>query len=87
MIFTVVYGNIMKLIFILLYLFNFSGKHMSKILWNQKEIPIPEGAHINNNDHRVYLLIPHPSGKVRNSKRVVIGRQMSSGDMCPNTNF
>ena len=60
---------------------------MSKILWNQKEIPIPEGAHINNNDHRVYLLIPHPSGKVRNSKRVVIGRQMSSGDMCPNTNF
>ncbi len=60
---------------------------MSALYNNLPEIPIPSFAHVNNNDDRVYVRLPSPTGRVRDAKTRSIGTKMSSGNMCPNKNF
>jgi len=59
---------------------------MGHIYWELKEIPLPEDAHINQNDGRVFIFMD--DGKnVRSSKRKTIGRATSSTTMHPNDAF
>ena len=51
---------------------------MGKVYWNKKEIPIPEGMHINKNDGRVYSLEAEPGGTTR---RLVFGYATSMTTM------
>ena len=57
---------------------------MGKVYWNKKEIPIPEGLHINKNDGRVYSLEAEPGGTTR---RLVFGYATSMTTMHVNDNF
>ena len=57
---------------------------MGKVYWNKKEIPIPEGLHINKNDARVYSLSLDPDGRM---KRVVFGYATSEKTMHVNDTF
>lgn len=59
---------------------------MGHVYWELKEIPLPEEAHINQNDGRVFIFMD--DGKsVRSSKRKTIGRAASSTTMHPNDAF
>jgi len=59
---------------------------MAHIYWDKREIPIPEGAHINSNDGRVFIFLRE--GKVlEKSRRSVIGRATSKTTMHPNETF
>lgn len=59
---------------------------MGRVYWELKEIPQPEGAHVNNSDDRVFIFLP--DGKnIRDSKRKVIGHATSSTMMHPNDTF
>lgn len=59
---------------------------MSKVYRNVKEIPIPERAHVNNNDGRVYIFF-FPDRPTRDNKKITIGMLASPGMMHPNDNF
>lgn len=59
---------------------------MGHIYWELKEIPIPEGAHINQNDGRVFIFMDDGE-TIRNSKRKTIGQATSSTTMHPNDAF
>lgn len=59
---------------------------MGHIYWELKEIPLPEGAHINQNDGRVFIFMDD-CRNVRDSKRKTIGRATSSTTMHPNDMF
>lgn len=54
---------------------------MAHIFWELHEIPIPEGAYINHNDGRVFLMQDDGNG---GSKRRVIGHATSDTMMHPN---
>ena len=59
---------------------------MPHVYRDKKEIPIPEGAFVNNNDGRVFIFLN--KGVIRSkSKRMVIGQATSNGLMFPNDNF
>lgn len=57
---------------------------MAHIFWELHEIPIPEGAYINHNDGRVFLINDDGNG---HSKRRVIGHATSDTMMHPNELF
>ncbi|MDR0411544.1 MAG: transposase [Treponema sp.] len=57
---------------------------MSHIYWELNEIPIPEGAYINHNDGRVFLI---DRGIRDKEKRQVIGRATGERTMHPNDLF
>ena len=59
---------------------------MGRIFKDFKEIPIPEFAHVNTSDNRVFVFIDEGKS-VRNSKRKVIGKAVSESTMYPNENF
>ena len=57
---------------------------MSHIYWELNEIPIPDFAHINHHDARVYTVRTGPNGQ---RKRTVIGRATGATRMHPNSTF
>jgi hypothetical protein len=59
---------------------------MAHIYWELKEIPQPEGSHINRSDGRVFVFLSGDS-PVRKSRRKVIGRATSETMMHPNDTF
>ena len=59
---------------------------MSHIYYEKKEIPIPEGGHVNNNDGAVRIYLD-PSVPRRKSPTMVIGKATSATTMHPNDNF
>ena len=59
---------------------------MSHIYYEKKEIPIPEGGHVNNNDGAVRIYLD-PSVPRRKSRTMVIGKATSATTMHPNDNF
>ena len=62
----VAYGNYKILLFWIL----FEVVFMGVVYRNKREIPIPDGLHINHSDGRVYSLGKDASG---NKKRMVFG--------------
>ena len=63
--------------------FNFIMRH---IYYEKKEIPIPEGAHMNRHDGAVRIYVD-PTVPRRESPTLVIGKATSSTTMHPNDNF
>lgn len=57
---------------------------MGIVYRNKKEIPIPQGLHINHNDGRVYSLKRNPDGS---TNRLVLGYATSEVTMHVNENF
>ena len=57
---------------------------MGKVYYNKREIPIPDGLHINHNDGRVYSITTDLDG---NKKRVVFGKATSETTMHVNDTF
>jgi len=59
---------------------------MSRIFWDNKEIPLPSKAHIDRTDGRVYIYLDE--GKpIRQSRKVTVGHATSEKTMHPNTMF
>ena len=59
---------------------------MSRIFWDNKEIPQPAGSHIDRTDGRVFIYLDE--GKpVRQSRKVTIGHATSETMMHPNTMY
>lgn len=56
------------------------------IYYRLKEIPQPEGSHINHSDGRVYIYL-YDKENARDSKRMTIGKATSETMMSPNENF
>lgn len=73
-------------------MFNFTAcKHklyiiMRHIYYEKKEIPIPEGAHVNRHDGAVRIYLD-PTVQRRKSATMVIGKATSATTMHPNDNF
>lgn len=59
---------------------------MSHIYYEKKEIPIPEGGHVNKNDGAVRIYLD-PTMPRRKSATMVIGKATSPTTMHPNDNF
>jgi hypothetical protein len=59
---------------------------MSHIYYEKKEIPIPEGGHVNRNDGAVRIYLD-PSVPRRKSPTMVIGKATGATTMHPNDNF
>ena len=59
---------------------------MAHIFREKCEIPIPEDAHINHNDGRVFVFL-REGNVLQKSRRKVIGRAASNTTMYPNVNF
>lgn len=59
---------------------------MSHIYYEKKEIPIPEGGHVNRHDGAVRIYLD-PSVPRRKSPTMVIGKATSATTMHPNDNF
>ena len=59
---------------------------MSHIYYEKKEIPIPEGGHVNRHDGAVRIYLD-PSVPRRKSRTMVIGKATSATTMHPNDNF
>ena len=57
---------------------------MGKVYYNKREIPIPDGMHINHSDGRVYTITRDLEGK---KKRVVFGKATSESTMRVNDTF
>ena len=59
---------------------------MRHIYYEKKEIPIPEGGHVNRHDGAVRIYLD-PTVQRRKSATMVIGRATSATTMHPNDNF
>ncbi|WP_406546082.1 hypothetical protein [Succinimonas sp.] len=61
---------------------------MSHIYREKREIPIPENGHINKHDGRVFVFLPAAgNARMRDLKRMNIGRAATEKTMYPNENF
>ena len=59
---------------------------MKKVFWNNREIPQPQGAHIDSTDGRVFIYLDE--GKpIRKSRKVTVGHATSETMMHPNDTF
>lgn len=61
----------------------FTIKNM--LIQNIEPCPIPEGAHVNNNDNRVYIFLS--PGPRRSSRRLIIGKKCGEAIMQPNDHY
>ena len=59
---------------------------MGKVFWNNKEIPIPEGGHIDKTDGRVFVYLDEGKA-IRYSRKVTIGHATGKDTMHPNQKY